>query len=270
MPWFRRYWAINRELVVEDAASGRSRRSVGPVLVLASGAVVEEPRDRTAHRDAAPLEQLRRAHLEPQPQRQWLRSERGGVEVRDPGVHGSHQVHHLPAAERPPFGNVAVFADNDRMFHRVGPIGTPTDRLPSGSLSAAAALTHRTDGTWAIEDGDAEIALDASRLRVSILWTAMCFDTAEELRMLEDGDDLLTLEQVTETFAHDLAQRGERFELPDDAATTRSGCGSSNASIRCRPSRLPEDAPRQTKSAFTSRNSSRPCSPCSRPRPDCL
>ncbi len=26
----------------------------------------------------------------------------------------------------------------------------------------------------------------------------------------------------------------------------------------------------QTKSAFTSRNSSSPCAPCSRPRPDCL
>jgi hypothetical protein len=54
---------------------------------------------------------------------------------------------------------------------------------------------------------------------VSILWTAMCFASAEELRLMEDGEDLLTLEQVTETFARDLTERGERFGLPGDPAT---------------------------------------------------
>jgi hypothetical protein len=123
------------------------------------------------------------------------------------------------ACEGAPFGNVAVFGDNDRMFHRVGAIGTPADRLPAGSVSGAATLHHRGDGTWAIEDGDSMLALDASRLRVSILWTAMTFDSAEEQRLLEDGEDLLTLEQVTETFARDLHVRGEAFAPPDDPAT---------------------------------------------------
>ena len=31
------------------------------------------------------------------------------------------------ASEEPPFDNVAVFGDNDFMFHRVGAIGTPAD-----------------------------------------------------------------------------------------------------------------------------------------------
>src|SRR3954447_160379 len=242
MPWFRRYWATNRELVVDDAAHvfhsprflDTTRELMGTEHVLPHQLMVNlmGPMDvGTAHLDTPTF------RSEPLPL--WLRLEMGASELferwRIPvcgavswflydGPGGEYEYWpdgpDAPSAcERAPFDNAAVFGDNDRMFHRVGAIGTPADRLPPGSMTGAAELHHRADGTWIIEDAGAVVALDASRLRVSILWTAMCFDSAEELGMLEAGDDLLPLEQITETFARDLRARGERIEFPADPAT---------------------------------------------------
>jgi hypothetical protein len=41
-------------------------------------------------------------------------------------------------SERSPFGNVAVIADNDRMYHRIGPVGDPHGSPPRISASASA------------------------------------------------------------------------------------------------------------------------------------
>jgi hypothetical protein len=39
-------------------------------------------------------------------------------------------------SEQPPFGNLALIADNDRMYHRIGRIGDPHAELPRMSASA--------------------------------------------------------------------------------------------------------------------------------------
>jgi hypothetical protein len=50
--------------------------------------------------------------------------------------------------EQPPFCNVAIMADNDRMYHRIGRVGAPGAQLPQ---MTAAAEPHAVDGdTWAI------------------------------------------------------------------------------------------------------------------------
>jgi hypothetical protein len=50
--------------------------------------------------------------------------------------------------EQPPFGNVALIADNDRMYHRIGAIGDPHVELPR--MSAAANIQPDGDGNWVI------------------------------------------------------------------------------------------------------------------------
>jgi hypothetical protein len=241
MPWFRQYWAVNRALVRTAAdevfRSPRfletTRELMGTDHVLPYQAMVNlmGPMDTgAAHLDTPTF------RSEPLPL--WLRLEMGASELferwRIPvcgavswfGYDGpGGEYEYWPegpdapsASETPPFDNVAVFGDNDRMFHRVGAIGTPADRLPAGSVSSNARLHHRDDGTWAIVDGGDALVLDSTQLRVSILWTAMWFASAEDLRLMEDGDDLLTLEQVTETFARDLTERGERVASPADPA----------------------------------------------------
>jgi hypothetical protein len=244
MPWFRKYWAMDRQLLEPDAEP-----------VFQSRRFLDTARDvaQTEHVVAyqmmvnlmGPMD-IGAAHLDTptfrsEPLPLWLRLEMGASELferwRVPvcgavswffydGPGGEYEYWpdgpQAPSAcEAPPFGNMAVFGDNDRMFHRVGPIGTAADRLPAGSLSGAGQL-HRSnadDGSWEIRDGSATHRLGRSQLRISILWTAMCFETADELGLFRDREDLLTVERVTTVFADDLRRRGERVELPDDPAT---------------------------------------------------
>jgi hypothetical protein len=241
MPWFRKYWAMNRELLVADSEP-----------LFRSPRFLDTARDVTGTDHVLPYQLMVNlmgpmdtgaAHLDTptfrsEPVPLWLRLEMGASELferwRVPvcgavswflydGPGGEYEywpdgTDAPSACEAPPFGNVAVFGDNDRMFHRVGAIGTLADRLAPGSLSGAGTLHAVADGRWEIRDRSAVLSLDAHRLRVSILWTAMCFETADDHRKFRDHDDVLTLERVTEIFAHDLRARGERFDLPTDPA----------------------------------------------------
>ena len=75
-------------------------------------------------------------------------------------------------SERPPFTNVALVADNNRMYHRIGWIGDPAAAPPA--LSAAAQIGHHhADGGWIISDASrAPIRYDDRDIRISILWKA--------------------------------------------------------------------------------------------------
>jgi hypothetical protein len=241
MPWFRKYWAMNRALLVPEAAPlFRSPRFLDTAGEVARTDHVEPYQlmvnlmgpmgTGTAHLDTPTF----RSEALPL----WLRLEMGASELFEPwrvpvcgavswflydGPGGEYEYWpdgtDAPSrCEAPPFGNVAVFADNDRMFHRVGEIGTPADRLAPGTLAGSGALHHTPPDGWEIRDGESVQPLDHGRLRVSILWTAMCFATADDHRRFRDRDDVLTLERVTEIFADDLRRRGEAFALPDDPA----------------------------------------------------
>jgi hypothetical protein len=71
-------------------------------------------------------------------------------------------------SERAPFGNVAVMADNDRMYHRIGPIGDP-DTVPP-RISASAQIQPAGDGSWAIvENGDVRAIYPDRAVRLSLV-----------------------------------------------------------------------------------------------------
>jgi len=50
--------------------------------------------------------------------------------------------------ERPPFRNVAVMADNDRMYHCIGRVGEPNANVPR--ITGAAEIRPVVGGAWAI------------------------------------------------------------------------------------------------------------------------
>jgi sarcosine oxidase gamma subunit len=55
--------------------------------------------------------------------------------------------------EQPPFRNVAIMADNDRMYHHIGRVGAPN--APLAQMTAAAELRAVGGDTWAIvENGE--------------------------------------------------------------------------------------------------------------------
>jgi hypothetical protein len=109
-------------------------------------------------------------------------------------------------SEQAPFGNVAVMADNDRMYHRIGPIGDPQAAPPR--ISAAAQIQRTEDGNWAIvENREVRATYPDDAIRLSLVWKAEVWD-----RMLKDN--ILSLDRIMGIFTTDLRRRNAHFDMP--------------------------------------------------------
>src|SRR5260370_20411181 len=107
--------------------------------------------------------------------------------------------------ERSRFGNVAIMADNDRMYHRIGRVGEPNANVPR--ITAAAEIRPAGGGAWAIvENGETRATYPSNAIRLSILWKANLETEAHFA--------LLTLDRVMSIFIADLRQRRADFRLP--------------------------------------------------------
>ncbi len=114
-------------------------------------------------------------------------------------------------SEQAPFGNVALMADNDRMYHRIGPIGDPNAVMPR--ISASAHIQPDGEGNWIIvENGEIRATYPSHAIRFSVLWKA-------EVRNGNPGVDHLTLDRIMEIFTADLRHRGIDFQVPSDPLT---------------------------------------------------
>jgi hypothetical protein len=110
--------------------------------------------------------------------------------------------------ERPPFGNLALCADTDRMYHRIGPIGDGSAELPE--MSASAEIQPDGQGNWTVlENGEVRAVYPDHAIRFSILWKAVVGD-----RESRPGE--LTLDRIMDAFAKDLHGRGVDFQTPSD------------------------------------------------------
>lgn len=108
--------------------------------------------------------------------------------------------------EKPPFDNVAICADTDRTYHRIGPIGNGNAELPQ--MSASAKIQPDGEGNWTVlENGEVRATYPSHAIRFSVLWKA-------EVRDRESRPDKLTLDRVLDVFAKDLHGRGVDFQLP--------------------------------------------------------
>jgi hypothetical protein len=111
-------------------------------------------------------------------------------------------------SEQPPFGNVALCADTDRMYHRIGPIGDGNAELPQ--MSASATMQPDGDANWTIlENGEVRATYPSRAIRFSVLWKA-------EVRDRESQPDYLTLDRIMAIFIPDLRRRGIDFHVPSD------------------------------------------------------
>jgi hypothetical protein len=114
-------------------------------------------------------------------------------------------------SEQPPFGNVALCADTDRMYHRIGSIGDPNAPLPQ--MSAAAQIQFDGDGNWSIlENGQIRATYPSHAIRFSVLWKAGIGDR-------ESKADNLTLDRIMSILAADLGHRHVDFQMPSDPLT---------------------------------------------------
>lgn len=111
--------------------------------------------------------------------------------------------------------NTAVLGDNDRMYHRVRPVGRREDGLPRG-MTLDTRLEHRGGDDWAmVEGGETLATMPFEALRVSVSWKARVFaDEAAAQRYADHSDDL-TIDEVFDRFYADLEQRGVAHRRSD-------------------------------------------------------
>ena len=115
--------------------------------------------------------------------------------------------------------NTAIVGDNDRMFHRVRPVGRTEDGLlPDMTLDTR--LEHLGGDDWRIADGDRTRAeLRYERLRISVSWKAEVFRDAAEQRLVDEHRDDLAIDEVLDRLLDDLARRGLAAQRPTEPAS---------------------------------------------------
>ena len=109
--------------------------------------------------------------------------------------------------ERPPFGNVAIMADNDRIYHRIGRVGEPDAKPPR--ITSAAEIRPVGSAAWEItENGETRATYPSGAIRLSLVWKA--------IRKSDADSELLTLDRVMSVFIADLRRRSIDFRIPGD------------------------------------------------------
>ena len=243
-PWFRTHWALDGQELVEGAggllanerfiAASRSIFSadvVRPVSVIVnlmcpmrSGETlhVDTPTYRGLDRKTFPTWLLvtmaasglfDRWYVRTSGALTWFFDGPGGdYEYRPDGLDGGTE------RERSPFGNVAVVADNDRMYHRVSDIGCAEEWLPEGALPKDARLQAADEEGWAAinASGTTVHYYREGKVRASLLWKAMVFEDDREAAAFDEHRDDLTVEQVVAVFRRDLRAQGIAVEEPSD------------------------------------------------------
>jgi hypothetical protein len=117
-----------------------------------------------------------------------------------------------PRRHVPPMANTALVGDNHHMYHQVEPVGPFEEK--TRLVSPRAELAPARDGTddWVIRDRGGEAwRAPLSGYRVSVLWKADVYPTAEERRRV--AADTLSLEDVCAIFQRDLDARGASVSM---------------------------------------------------------
>ena len=233
LPWFRGNWAVNgRSLVdgaesilynapfIEAAARLFDTPKVTPTTVvvnvnapMAPGAVhLDIPSFRGANRDRYPLRLLQAMGTSGLFEA-WRVVEAGAITWFYDGPGGAYDywpegLNGPMHSEHPPFHNVALVADNDRMYHRIGWVGDPAATAPT--ISARAEIQH-VEGGWVIsDDGVSTAQYDDEQIRISVLWKAQVhpFDATDALV------GALSPDRIVEIIVADLHARGVDAAVP--------------------------------------------------------
>jgi hypothetical protein len=231
-PWFRGNWAANGEPLVAGAEKILHNQrfidaaraffggpTVRPTFIVvnvnapmpAGSTHVDIPTFRGATRDQYPLPLLvemgRSGLFE-----SWRVIQAGALTWFYDGPGGNFEywpegLNGPMFTECPPFGNVAIMADNDRMYHRIGRVGEPDAKPPT--MTSSAEIRPLGRGAWEIvENGETRATYPSGAIRFWLLWKA--------IRESEAHSELLTLDRVMSIFITDLRRRNIDFRIPAD------------------------------------------------------
>jgi hypothetical protein len=233
LPWFRGNWAINGEPLVAGAEKILHNRrfidaarqffdgeAVRPTFIVANvntpmppGAIhIDVPSFRGVTRDHCPLAVLVAMGQSGLFER-WRVIQAGAVSWFYEGAGGNFEYWpEGPEApmvtERPPFRNVAVMADNDRIYHRIGRVGA--SGVESPRISSAAEIRRTNEGWEIVENGETRATYQPGAIRLSLVWKAV--------RESEARAESLSLDRMMSIFIDDLRRRKVDFRVPAAAS----------------------------------------------------
>ena len=237
LPWFRANWAVNGSSSVAGVdAILHNPRFIGAASQLFGGAEVRPttvvvnvnapmgagathvdiPSFQGANRDCYPLKLIQAMGTSGLFER-WRIVEAGAVTWFYDGPGGAYDywpegLGGAMRSRRPPFDNVALVADNDRMYHRIGWIGDPRAATPR--LTPEARIDYDPSGEWTItESGQTVRTYRENQVRISILWKAQV--------NIGPVEPPLTSDVIVRVFARDLAAR--RVDAPVASDPTTDG-----------------------------------------------
>jgi hypothetical protein len=135
----------------------------------------------------------------------------GGFEYWPAGLDAPSVTEHAP------LWNVGVMSDNEFMWHRVEPIGTPPEQERVRAAMRYDNLLHHVPGGWEMRDGDQLLMrFSPEQIRISILWKAHVFTDEAHLASFEDERLNLTLDAIVDGYDADLRARGIKVAVPSD------------------------------------------------------
>lgn len=118
---------------------------------------------------------------------------------------------------QPPRWNIGVVADNEYMWHRVGPVGRADKHKKPGDISRQVRLHAAADGTgWDMHDRGTVEHFTADRVRISILWKGYAFPNQTAADEYTKHVNDLNHAMVVDIFSADLKRRGIKFNPPAD------------------------------------------------------
>jgi hypothetical protein len=127
---------------------------------------------------------------------------------------------HPSITERPPFSNTCVLADNEYMYHRVGGVGSPEEYSHYENIGYDATLELSEENNWQVmEEGKCLAAFAFDKVRLSVLWKAYCFETAEMAESYDNHSYDLDTKLITDIFCDDLKGRGISCIRPKEFST---------------------------------------------------
>ena len=115
-----------------------------------------------------------------------------------------------------PMWNVGVVADNEYMWHRVGPVGREADWLQPGDIGRECRLHAVGEDGWEIHDEGRVLPFRGDQVRLSILWKAYAFRDQAAADEYHNRSNDLDHAKVKAIFEADLRERGVDFAATDD------------------------------------------------------
>ena len=141
----------------------------------------------------------------------WYRGERGTFTYWPDGPTAAPKV-----LEHPLWGK-GVVVENERMFHRGDPVGSPDERDIPGLAHRSMLGYDDASDTWRVTtDGAVVRTYRPEEMRLLVHWSAEVYADVTEMKKVMEHSDDLTVERAIDRLVTDMRSKGTKVSEPSD------------------------------------------------------